>query len=263
MGPGDRFLKASVANFVDKCPSAVSEGPTRHEIEGVLQVGTFFAQQLGEPHAGDLGHHQITQDEVEMLVTANVVEGFSSRLCGEDVVPAKDLAERPEQDRFVVDEQDRGSKWRWPGGRGSLARGGAPSPLCCPWESDSGQRASVGRTRVEIDGATEFMNDSLAYEQTQARALPKRFRGEEGVEHSSANIVFDALARVLDLESAFVVFELAAESNDVFVGMAGFDGLGSVGQEVDENLFKAFVDLFGHGLIFANQSSAVAYLRGR
>lgn len=82
-------------------------------------------------------------------------------------------------------------------GSSDAARRGSESGNRAHGEAKSKQR-SLSEFALDIDGSRMGMNDRLAHDEAEPRALSPLFAREEGFEDVSECVPIDALTRILD-----------------------------------------------------------------
>lgn len=102
-------------------------------------------------------------------------------------------------------------------------------------KADEGAGAFVA-TAGDGEGAVEFFDQVFGDRETEAGAFAGRFGGEEGVEDVFEEVGGDAAAGIVDFDEGVMFVVEGTDGDLVFVHVAHGDGLGSVDEQVEDDL---------------------------
>src|SRR5690606_33820669 len=111
---GDRRAQV-IAQLLQEIPSLLRHPTSREKQESIAEVGAVALRTRIELDARHLRHHDVAEHEVHTPERLQHLERAFARVRGVHLVfAAEDLTERTEQDRVVVDDEDRGALARRP-----------------------------------------------------------------------------------------------------------------------------------------------------
>ena len=198
----------------------MAESTSGHEDESVDELGVEGEDRFIDVHAGQVRHHQITEDDVVLPGRHQTSESRAASVADFDLFAWEKALQCSSYPDLVIDEEylERSSGFDL-----STPERNDFLPLRSAWEQDP-EGASLSHLAGNLNLSTHCNDDSLAYGQPQSRTLFTAFGRKEGIEDATEILVTDATTRVVDLndgaaqligsctDTNFVVFSISSRN---------------------------------------------------